>query len=153
MKRPRIGDIIEIPTAKGLAYAQYTHEHSLYGGLLRVFDTLYKERPENFSSLVKSEVRFSTFLPLQASVRMGIYNVVGHEQVAHPNRSFPIFRDGIADPKTNKVSVWWFWDGKKEWPVGELTAEQRKMPVLGIWNAKMLEYRLEEGWRPETDSQ
>ena len=26
-KRPRIGDVVEIVTPKGLAYAQYTHNH------------------------------------------------------------------------------------------------------------------------------
>jgi hypothetical protein len=151
MKRPKLGDIIEIPTSKGLAYAQYTHQHSQYGGLLRVFDTLHEKRPENFSSLVKSEVRFSTFFPLHAAVRQGIYNIVAHEEVASPNRSFPVFRTGIADPQTKKVAVWWFWDGENEWRVGEITPEQRKMPLRGVWNDTMLVYRIEEGWRPETD--
>ena len=151
MKRPKIGDIIEIPTAKGLAYAQFTHQHSQFGGLIRVFDTLYEERPDDFSSLVKGDVRFSTFFPLHAAVRRGIYSVVGHEEVASSNKPFPIFRNGVADLKTKKVAVWWFWDGEKEWRVGEITPGQRKMPLLGVWNDTMLVCRIEEGWRPETD--
>jgi hypothetical protein len=151
MKRPRIGDIIEIPTAKGLAYAQYTHQHPQFGGLIRVFDTLHEKRPDNFGSLVKGDVRFSTFFPLQAAVKRGIYSVVGHQEVASPNKPFPIFRNGIADPETKKVSAWWFWDGQKEWRVGEITPEQRKFPLLGVWNDTMLVCRIEEGWHPETD--
>lgn len=151
MTKAKIGDIIEIPTSKGLAYAQYTHQHPQFGGLIRVFDEIYKGRPENFSSLVNGQVRFSTFFPLQAAIKRGIYKVVAHHEVAGPNRSFPLFRNGVADPKTKKVSVWWFWDGEKEWRVGNITQEQRKLPLLGVWNDTMLVQRIEEGWRPETD--
>ena len=76
--RPRIGDVIEIPTARGLAYAQCTHQHHQYGGLIRVFDRLFEHRPTNFEDLVKGPVRFSTFLPLGAAVRRGIFEIVGH---------------------------------------------------------------------------
>lgn len=41
MARARIGGIVEIPTKNGLAYAQYTHNHTeppKYGQLLRVFE-------------------------------------------------------------------------------------------------------------------
>jgi hypothetical protein len=37
--RPQLGDVIEIETSQGLAYAQYTHEHReppRYGSLLRI---------------------------------------------------------------------------------------------------------------------
>ena len=62
------------------------------------------------------------------------------------NKAFPVFRDGIADPRTEKVAVWWFWDGEKEWRVGKITPEQRKMPIRSLWNCKMLVERIEEGW-------
>ena len=44
MKRPKIGDIIEIPTRSGFAYAQFTHKHNLYGALLRVYNTIYQTK-------------------------------------------------------------------------------------------------------------
>ena len=80
MKKPKLGDILEIPTAKGLAYAQYTHEHAQFGSVLRVFDTLFESRPDNFTSLVTGPVRFSTLFPLPASVKNGIVNVIGHHE-------------------------------------------------------------------------
>jgi hypothetical protein len=151
MKKPKLGDILEIPTAKGLAYAQYTHEHSQFGSVLRVFDTLFESRPDNFTSLVTGPVRFSTLFPLRASVRNGIVNIIGHHEIAKGNKRFPTFRDGLPEAGTKKVAVWWFWDGEREWRVGNITAEQRKLPIRSIWNYPMLVQRIEEGWRPETD--
>ena len=150
-KRVQIGNIIEIPTAKGLAYAQYTHQHATHGGLIRVFDTLFGHRPINFSELVNGSVRFSTFFPVTAAINRNIFKVVGHEDVAPRNKPFPVFRNGIADPKTKKVSVWWFWDGEREWRVGNITPEQRSMPIVGVWNVAFLVERIESGWRPEND--
>ena len=46
--RKKIGDVIEIPTSKGLAYVQYTHYHQappVYGSLIRVLKGFYKARP------------------------------------------------------------------------------------------------------------
>lgn len=150
-KRTQIGNIIEIPTAKGLAYAQYTHHHPTHGGLIRVFDVLFQSRPSAFSELVMGLVRFSTFFPVAAAVKRGVFKVVGYEKVALPNQPFPVFRNGVADPKTRKVVVWWFWDGEREWKVGEITPEQRKMPIVGVWNDTLLVERIETGWTPCND--
>ena len=151
MSKPKIGDIIEIPTKKGLAYAQYTHQHSQFGGLIRVFDVLFENRPSDFSKLVTAPVRFSTFFPVAAAIKRGIFAVVGHRDVAPQNKSFPLFRDGVADPKTNKVKVWWLWDGEKEWKVGEITPEQRMLPLRAIWNDTLLIEKIESGWTPSND--
>ena len=62
--RPRLGDVIEIETPKGLAYAQYTHEHRdppRYGSLLRILPGIYSQRPSDFAALVAEEERFSVF--------------------------------------------------------------------------------------------
>lgn len=150
MRRAKIGDVIEIPTSKGLAYAQYTHQHRTHGGLIRVFDAVFETRPGDFSEVVKGPVRFSTFFPVRAAVSRGIFKVVAHEKIAPHNQPFPIFRNGVPDPKTKKVAVWWLWDGEKSWKVGEITPEQRKLPIEEVLNDTMLVQRIEEGWRPET---
>ena len=49
--------------------------------------------------------------------------------------------------------MWWLWDGEKEWQIGSITNEQRKLPIRQIWNDTMLIARLEQEWRPETDKQ
>ncbi|MEJ2528408.1 MAG: hypothetical protein P8Y49_10155 [Sulfurovaceae bacterium] len=50
-KRVKFGDVIEIVTSKGYAYAQYTHKDSMMGALLRIFKGIYvKKQPSIRSS-------------------------------------------------------------------------------------------------------
>lgn len=146
-----IGGVIEIPTPRGFAYAQYTHQHPTHGGLIRVFDALSDSRPSDVELVAAGAVRFSTFFPVIASVRRGLFHVIGHAQISPMNQKLPVFRNGVIDPKTKKVSVWWFWDGVREWKVGEITSEQRMMPILGVWNDTLLIERIVAGWTPSTD--
>ena len=150
-KRVQIGEVFEIPTACGLAYAQYTHQCKPFGGLIRVFDPLFSKRPSVFFDLVQQEPRFSTFFPVVAAINRSIFEVVGDAPIAKHNQLFPTFRNGVTDPITKRVAVWWFWDGEKEWKVGDITPEQRKMPLLAVWNASMLVKKIETGWTPSSD--
>ncbi|NBB48893.1 hypothetical protein GVN24_11475 [Rhizobium sp. CRIBSB] len=151
MPRPKIGDVIEIKTSCGLFYAQFAHKHPRYGALLRVFGNSYALRPFGFDDVVKSDPAFMCFFPLGAAVNRGIVPIVGHVVLPPEACPFPVFRSGVVDPSTGKVAVWWLWDGEKEWRVEELTAEQRKFSLRGIWNDTLLIERLETGWRPEND--
>lgn len=151
MDKIKIGDVIEIKTKNGWSYAQYTHKHTQYGALLRVFGDIYKSRLEDFSELVKSNPAFMCFFPLGAAVDQGIVSVVGNTDLPVESRVFPTFRAGVVDPATRRVGVWWLWDGEKEWRVGELTSDQRHLSIRGVWNDTLLIERLESGWRPETD--
>jgi hypothetical protein len=63
-----------------------------------------------------------------------------------------VFRAGVVDPAVGKVVDWWLWDGEKEWRVGSISDEQRKLPIRGCWNDTMLIKRIEEGWLPENDA-
>jgi hypothetical protein len=76
--------------------------------------------------------------------------LVGNVVVPLEAQAFPTFRNGVIDPSTGKVKVWWLWNGEKEWRVGEITAEQRRLPILGVWNDTLLIERIESGWTPET---
>jgi len=151
MSKATLGDIIEIPVATGLAYAQYTHQHATHGGLIRVFDKIFNDRPGDLSTCAMLPVRFSVFFPVRAAVQRGIVHVAGHADIAPANQAFPLFRSGNPDPKTKRVGVWWLWNGERSWRVGELTTEQRKLDLKEIWNDSMLVQRIEEGWRPEND--
>jgi hypothetical protein len=150
-KRVRIGDIVEIPTAKGFAYAQLSHNHARYGALLRVLPGLFKSAPNNFPDLARKSENFVIFFPLQAAVNRTIFRIVANSPVPEFAKSFPLFRTGVVDPRTGKVKVWWLWDGEKEWKVGEITPDQRKLPLRGIWNDTLLIERIEAGWTPEND--
>jgi len=151
MRRVKIGDIIEITTSKGLAYAQYTHRHKQYSALIRVLEGLFESRPKDFATLVKQRHRFVTFVPLQAAVNREIFSIVGNEEVPEEAKEFPIFRAGVIDQETMKVATWWLWDGEKEWRIGELTPEQRSFPIASVWTPVALVQRIESGWTPETD--
>jgi len=151
MKKVKSGDIIEIKTKRGLTYAQYTHKHRMYGALIRIFDEVYQERPESFQKVVYGKIRFSTFFPLQAALSKGIFEVVGNEPIRDDLKIFPIFRGGSIDQLTKKVKTWWLWDGEKEWRIGNLSDEQRKLPIRGVWNDTMLIHRIETSWTPEND--
>ncbi|HOY60773.1 MAG TPA: hypothetical protein PK640_21840 [Verrucomicrobiota bacterium] len=147
----KIGDIIEIETGQGLAYAQYTHRIPPYGALIRVFAGTHARRPD-VVELAKAPVVFSTFFPLNSALRQRVVRVVGRTDVARTNQVSPVFRDGNPHPVTRKVEEWWLWDGVREWKVGDLSPEQRRLPILGVWDIDMLVARIEDGWRPELDS-
>jgi hypothetical protein len=129
---PQIGDVIEIKTPKGFAYAQYTHEHSeppRMGSLLRVVDGEFETPQRSSQELVSLPTRFKVFFPLAAAIKKGAVRIIGHETVPPQDRVFPVFKNGVRDPRTGKVDTWWLWDGKREWRVGTLTEEPKKYPL------------------------
>jgi len=150
----KIGSIVEIATQKGLAYAQYTHKHNQYGALLRVYSGFHETRPNHIalSSILESAPIFLCFFPLSAAVNRGIVSIVDNTSLPLKSLEFPIFRAGVVDPSTGKVATWWLWDGEKEWRVGELTNDQRKLPIRGVWNDTLLIERIESEWTPDTDA-
>lgn len=145
---PRIGDVIEIPTTKGLAYAQFTHKHSVYGALLRIFSPLFPSRPDDLSSLVTQEPQFSTFFPVVAACKRGIVRVVASESISPALASFPTFRTGVAN-KQGQIDNWWLWDGVQETKIGTLMPSMVSYPIRGIINDTLLIERIVLGWRHE----
>src|SRR4051812_39293924 len=85
----KTGDIFEIPTRKGLAYAQFTHAHPRYGALIRVLPGFFHARPGDFEQLVGHHESFVTFIPLQAAVNRGIFSIVANCSVPDFASSFP----------------------------------------------------------------
>lgn len=153
MTKLKAGDIIEIATPSGWAYAQFIQKHKQYGALIKVFAGVHEDRLIACDSLVGRGEAFVCFFPLSAAVDRGIVQMVGNIAVSEESRNFPLLRDGIADPNTGKVTDWWLWDGENEWKVGALTADQRKLPIRGVWNDTLLVERIQSGWRPEKDSE
>lgn len=154
----RIGDVIEIPTTKGLAYGQYTHEHTdhpVWGGLIRVLQGFYKNRPSNgeLEKIVNLPHRFSTFLPVKGFVKKGIFEVVGNFSVPDFAKQFPIFKGTNAPPNSDpKEAIWWLWDGKKSWKVGKLSMEeQKKYPSKVIYNDTGFIHAVETGKKGKLD--
>ncbi len=150
-KRVRIGDVIEIPTAKGLAYAQLSHNVKRWGSLLRILPGFRASRPERFSDLVGQKERFVVFFPLQAAVNRNIFEVVEHEEVPEHARPLPLFRAAGFIDREGHVHDWWLWDGETNRKIGNLDDETRKLPMLEVWNDTLLIQRIEEEWTPATD--
>lgn len=148
-KRVKIGDVVEIVTQRGFAYAHYSHKHPRFGALLRVFRGIHSVRPTNLAAIILEEPQFLVFFPLGAAVNRQIVFVVGNLPLPQHAQLFPMFRSGIADPVTKKVNVWWLWDGKKEWRVGTLTAAQQKLSMRHIVNDTELIDRIVRGYNPE----
>lgn len=153
-KRPKFGDVIEIQTPKGLAYAQYTHKHikpPRFGALLRILPGLYQTRPTSFSELVQHPERFSIFFPLGSAVWRGLVHIVGHEEIPKDKQIFPIMRASGGRDRSGKIHGWWICDGEKEWRVDELTPDQRKLSIQSTCNLLFLVDRIASGWSPEDE--
>lgn len=146
-KVPRLGDILELPTPKGLAYVQYTHQLTKYGDLLRVLPGVYDARPPKFATLAQQRERFVLLFPLGAAVRQEIMAIVSNEEIPEASRALPVFRRrGAITPGTSNVEWWLIQDGDRSWRVDQLTDEQRDLPILGIWNDTLLIERIVSGW-------
>jgi hypothetical protein len=158
-KRPRIGDVIEIPTPKGFAYAHYTHKHDeppRYGALLRILPGIFPERPGDFAALVLQPPIFSTFFPLGAACHRDIVSVVASEDVPAHTRDFPTFRGcnwhRDREGKLHVSACHWLWDGQREWRVESLSRQQlRDYPPRGIPNDTMLIERIISGWKHQDE--
>jgi hypothetical protein len=148
--RPKTGDVIEIKTDYGVAYALYTHHDTDNGALLRVWNTRFPTRQHDLASLISQPESFSAFFPLAAAIKRGLVDIVSNVSVPSALNTFPTFRAGLVD-REGKVRVWWLWDGEKEWRVGDLTMEQRKLPIVETLNDTALKLRIESDWTPEKD--
>jgi len=145
--RPKVGDVIEIPTQTGFAYAQYSHWNDRYGELIRVLPGVHKSRPTRWESLVGQPEVFSTFTPLAKAVRDGHVSVVASVPVPSSAQSFPLMRaPGLLDASGN--TVWWLWDGKQEWRTPQLTAEQQRLSIREIVGLSVIADRVLNGWNP-----
>jgi hypothetical protein len=154
-KRIRIGDVVEVMTSKGMAYAQVAHlhreEHSAYGPFLRIAPGFFTKRPERFEELLRKEPIATMFCALRAAVKGGICEIVGNVPVPEAARSFPLFRGSNNLPGGTTPKTWWFWDGERTWFVGKITPKQRTMPLREIVDGVVLRERIESGWSPATD--
>lgn len=152
-KRVKLGDIVEIETSKGYAYVQYTHRIPPYGYLIRVFNGSYDEELQELELLLKKELQFSIFFPLQSALNKNIFTVVGNIEIREELKEIPLFRMmGSYDLKTKKAHWWGFWQGGEDFGrTKTLTEEQKKLDRLGTCNDTLLISRIEKGWTADQD--
>lgn len=151
-KRLRIGDVVEIRATYGFCYMQLSHKHPRWGTLVRALPGIFPTRPENLAELVSGEQQFLAFFPVQAALSQRLVDFVGSFPVPEHAQAFPLFRAPVHDLCTSKITGWWLWDGEKEWPVGELRAEQKRLPLREGISCPVLIERIERGWTPEDEA-
>jgi hypothetical protein len=150
-RRIKIGDVVEIPTEKGLAYAQFTHKEPQWGSLLRVLPGLFTGRPTALVDLVREKPVFLSFFPLQTAVNRKIFEIVANCPIPPDAAQFPLFRAPGWTDKSGKVLDWWLWDGQKSWQIGNLTEEQKRLPIKEVINDTLLIERIQDGWTSAND--
>lgn len=150
-KRVKIGDIFEIETTRGLAYAQCILKDKNWGELIRIIEGFYPARPESFRNLVNDEDKFVTFFPLQAAINQKIFQVVANEGIPEGAEDFSRYRKAGFRDREGKVKDWWIYDGKRKGNVFKLSPGEAKLPILQVINDTLLIERIEEDWTPEKD--
>lgn len=152
-KRVHVGDVLEVTTARGFAYVQVSHQHPMYGDLIRVLPGVHKERPE-LSALTQQPHLWLTFFPAKAAVSRGIVRIVGTYPVASGATAFPLFRiGGLPDPKTHAIGRWSRWNGVESRPIERMREEEWALPPLETINDTLLIERILSDWRPQHDAE
>lgn len=131
------GDVVEIETEKGLAYAQITHRHPSYPPVVRAIAGLHQTRPDDLKSLVGGETLFVAMIPLDGAMRQAgrRCEVIGSVVIPEDQRAFPTFRMPIRDKK-GEIVYWWFWDGRGLSYDIDLTADQRELPMREVMTGR-----------------
>lgn len=152
-RRPNVGDIIEIVTPNGLAFAQYINydKKRHQGTLLALLPGLFAERPDSIETLVAQNPLYFFFYPLGAALRQGLVEFVTNIPVPAFNNSFPLMRCKGMIEKDGKVTNWWLWDGDKMWRVEQLSPEDYQLSTDGVWGHELLIQRIVDGWTPAQD--
>jgi hypothetical protein len=146
--KAQIGDIIEIPTSNGVAYAQYIRRVPERGALLAVMDGLDVTPATDLTEVVDRPLAFYVLFPLQAALTRDIVRRVGTIGVPYRFTRHPVLRSrGRVEPD-GTVRDWWLWDGERRWRVEALDDAQRDLSLAEIVNDTLLVERLETGWRP-----
>ncbi|QFS83596.1 hypothetical protein FIU97_12210 [Roseivivax sp. THAF40] len=138
------GDVVEIHTGKGLAYAQITHNHGSYPSVVRALGGLFDTRPSDLAALVAGDSLFVAMIPLGSAMeRVGrSCAVVANIEVPDAQKAFPTFRMPIRDKK-GEIVYWWFWDGRGLSYDVELDAQQESLPMREVMTGARFIERLE----------
>src|SRR2546425_628821 len=90
-----VGDVLEIVTINGLAYAQCSHLHPLFGPILRVLPGLHQACPKDFLAIVNQQEKYHVFFLWDSSIDPAIVKIVCHKEIPEQSKGFPLFRDGV----------------------------------------------------------
>ena len=147
----KVGDIFQILTSEGVCYGQVIHTHPKYKFIVAIFREFFTKQPDTFEELVSYSPQLITPFLIQHAIKQGLFSLVDNAEVAEIHKNFPIFRDTNNLRKDGKT-LWWFWDGKREWKVErELSKEEKKYPSCSLPSAPQLIQWIETNYRVEKD--
>jgi hypothetical protein len=149
MRIPKPGDLIEMRTALGLAYAQVTHKVPLFGTLIRVLEPIVPERPSDLDAIATSRERFVTFFPVAAALNRGMVRFAGSASIPPHAQKFPLLRQRGKVLASGVVADWWLYDGSRQWRIGRLAPDQARLSIAEVVNDTLLRERIDSDWRPE----
>jgi hypothetical protein len=161
-KRLTIGNIFEIDTPAGLAYAQYTHDAGHLGQLVRVLPGTYSSRPD-LASLAKQRELYFVFYTLEYALRAKQIEVISNHVIPDWAKEPPLMRKagGLTDSEGRTLnwtigpalSLSTLGDLQQALKVRGLTPEQKKLSIYVLCPHPALVKDIARGWMPERDEE
>lgn len=146
--RMRLGDVVEIPTAKGLVYGQLSHTHAMAGEVLRILPGYFESRPAGLESLVAGPTRYFVLLAVDVAVRrLHMFQRLQHLPVPeHVKRFEPIIVVPFSEDEG--PVMWKLWDGESEWISPTPMHEGRRLPQPSSHSPRLVIDELGAGLEP-----
>ena len=155
-KKPKFGDIIEIPTIKGFAYALYTHDdlRKYYDEMIRVLPGFFSTRPECFDFLVQEGEQFTTFTSIRLGLRYNQAEIVGNVAIPEWAKARPRFKAGSFPMPDGSCDPWWILNehGLNSTCVGKLTPEFQNLPLEQLDQISCVDKKKVLGWTNSEDN-
>lgn len=147
-KKPRIGDVFEISLSDGRkAYGQYVFWDQENGPIVRIFDLIADDQVD-LSSITNRSLLFPPIVVgLMAAIKSGLWKIIGN--IAINDFDYPYFISAMYHSLTNKMGMWYLWDGADYKPLGyKLPDEYKRFEQLVVWAADDIRKRIETGVNP-----
>jgi hypothetical protein len=146
-KRPKEGDVFEIPLFNGeKAYGQYLF-HSKMGPIIQVFDLISTNEMDVEKIILSKQLFPPVITGLYAAIKKGLWRVVGNRPIV--NFIHPIFISTLYDQVSGKARIWFLWDGEEYKKIGHVLPEEyKKYEFLVVWDPLTIVQRIESGKMP-----
>ena len=147
MKRPKIGDIFEVPISQGrMAIGQYLLQSKM-GPIVQILGILPIDKNDIEELLLSKPLFPPVIVGLFAAIQKNMWRIIGNKKVTLIDH--PKFISNIWNEKTGKAGFWTLWDGNKFYDIGHfLPSEYRELEFLVVWTPQSITERIETGKIP-----
>lgn len=146
-----IGDVFRLSTSKGDCYGQVINTNKKWKYVVAIFRRFFQDDPNDLNEVLQEQPQIITTFLAQDAVNQSLISIVDNFPVASKLRQFPTFR--ATNNLKGDDTMWFFWDGEKEWKVHRpLTNEEKRYPVGPSFpSVPLLIERIENDFRVEKD--